>query len=207
MKLITFEGIEKVGKTTNIKSIAKYLLDRGTNIILTREPGGTLFGEKIREILLDKNIGYISPLSELFLILSARYDHVEKVIVPALMKGKVVLCDRFIDSTYAYQSGGRLININKVKILEKLFFNNISPDFTFLLNYPIRKSLLRIKSNVNLDRIEKEKISFFIRIKKIYIKRAILKKNKYFIINCDSNLYSIQNTIRKILKNIKVIGK
>jgi len=123
------------------------------------------------------------------------------------MKKYIILCDRYIDSTYAYQSGGRHIPIKKLKILQKLFFSNISPDYIFLLNYPVGKSFFNIKKEENFDRIEKEKIFFFIKVKKIYIKRAILNKKKYFIINCNNNLYNIQEKIKTVLKNIKLIDK
>ena len=174
MKLITFEGIERVGKTTNIKYLAKLLLKKKYSVKLTREPGGTFIGEKIRKIILQKkNKDSVSALAELFLVLAARYQHIEKIIIPALMKKNIVLCDRFIDSTYAYQSGGRNIPIKKIKVIEKLFFFKISPDFVFLLNYPIKKSISSLKKDTKIDRIEEEKISFFIKVKKIYIKRRL----------------------------------
>lgn len=209
MKLIIFEGIEKVGKTTNIKYIANFLLKNNYKIKLTREPGGTIVSEKIRNILLNnknKNILNMNKITELFLILAARYEHLDKIIIPSIMRKKIVLCDRFMDSTYAYQCGGRMIKMSKVKILEKLFFFQISPDLIILLNYPVKKSMLYLKKNIiNKDRIEKEKISFFIRVKKTYIKRAILKKNKYLIINCNDTLSNIQNVIKKILIKMHLI--
>lgn len=152
MKLITFEGIEKVGKTTNIKYIADFLLKKNYEIKLTREPGGTSIGEKIRSLILKKKKDInINSLTELFLILAARYEHIEKVIIPAIIQQKIVLCDRYIDSTYAYQSGGRSISIKKISAINKIFFNKIFPDFVFLLNYPINKSLFKIKKKAKFQ--------------------------------------------------------
>lgn len=206
MKFISFEGIEKVGKTTNIKFMASLLLKNKYKVRLTREPGGTHIGEKLRKILLERDKhSEMSFITELLLLLSARYQNLEEIIIPSIMKNEIVLCDRYIDSTYAYQSGGRGIEISKIKILQKLFFYEISPDFVFLLNYPIKKSFFKIKNGGKVDRIEKEKMSFFIKVKKVYIKRAILKKNKYFILNCDSNLYNIQEKIKNIMKKIRLM--
>lgn len=206
MIFISFEGIEKVGKTTNIKYVADFLLGKKCKLKVTREPGGTQIGESIRKILLDnKKHNNMNALTELFLLYAARFQHIDQIIIPSLIGRKIIICDRFIDSTYAYQSGGRNISIKKIKVIEKLFFYNIKPDFVFLLNYPTKKSLLYIKKHENCDRIEKEKIDFFIKVKKIYIKRAILNKNKYFIINCNNNIFNVQKVIKKILEDIKLI--
>ena len=168
MIFITFEGIEKVGKTTNITFANNFLTKKGHRVTLTREPGGTILGESVRNIILNaskkEKVNYVS---ELFLLFAARYQHIDKVILPSIMNKKIILCDRFIDSSYAYQAGGRKISLKKIRIVDNLFYYNIKPDYVFLLNYPIKESLKKIRSNNHADRIEKEKIDFFFKVKKI----------------------------------------
>ena len=134
-KLISFEGIEGVGKSTTINSIKKILETKGLSVFCTREPGGTKYGESLRNILLN-NKSVISPEAELLLLFSARRQHIEEVIKPQLAKGKWILCDRFIDASFAYQGYGKKVNIKKIDLLISNFTENILPDLTIFFDLP-----------------------------------------------------------------------
>ncbi|HIP80949.1 MAG TPA: dTMP kinase, partial [Leucothrix mucor] len=131
---ITFEGVEGAGKTTNIEFIAEQIKKTGQDIVLTREPGGTKIGEAVREILLSKDLPEMHHDTELLLMFAARAEHVQRVILPALKEGKWVLCDRFTDASYAYQGGGRGIDIARIAALENWVQDDLRPDMTFLFD-------------------------------------------------------------------------
>lgn len=169
---ITFEGPDGAGKTTQMKMLGTSLEDLGKSVILTREPGGPRISEAIRTILLDPTNGEMVSRTEAFLYAAARAQHVEEIIRPALKKGKVVLCDRFIDSTIAYQGFGRGIDIEFLKQVNLMAINGLTPDLTFILDIDPAVGIHRISQKRQLltgegiDRIEREHIDFHIKVRK-----------------------------------------
>ncbi|QKX03286.1 dTMP kinase [Wolbachia endosymbiont of Litomosoides sigmodontis] len=174
---ITFEGIDGSGKTTQSELLANYLKQiRGeNNVILTREPGGTNFAEKIRGILLKNSI---DPISELLLLISMRYEHVKKVILPALKEGKIVICDRFIDSTIAYQGYGLGIDLELIQDLHKLVKIK-RPNVTFILDIDVQIGLNRAKDK---NKYEKMNTSFYYKVQKGFQEIAIKEPDRCSII-------------------------
>ena len=191
-KLISFEGIDGVGKTTQIELFLEKLNKNNLNHFLFREPGGTIFSEKIREILLDNN-NDISNLSETLLFLAARADLVRKKIEPNLQGGQsYVICDRFLDSTLAYQSYGRGIDLELVKSITTKATNNLFPSTTFLLDADIDLCLSRITTK---DRMEKEGKEFLIKVKNGFLELAKSNKNRYVIVDANNSISEIENYI------------
>jgi len=166
-RFITFEGTEGCGKSTQNKRLMEYLTQRGHDVLCTREPGGTDFGSTIREIILNPETTFHHYHTELLLFIADRLEHVESVIKPALAEGKVVLCDRFVDSTIAYQMGGRKVDPGIVGMLNKLV--DMVPEQTFLLDIDPVEGLRRAKKRADLDRFEQEEIDFHIRIRETYL--------------------------------------
>jgi dTMP kinase len=199
-KFITLEGGEGVGKTTNLSFISSYLQNHGIDVIVTREPGGTRLAEKIRELLLDSNNESISESAELLLMFAARAQHIKHVIEPALSQGKWVLCDRFTDATYAYQGGGRNMNINTIEWLENLVQDTLRPDLTLLLDAPVEVGIERAKDRGQLDRFESEKIDFFERVRQAYLRQAELYPERIKLIKADQPLSDVQNKLIDMLK-------
>jgi len=180
---VTFEGIDGSGKSTQIRLLEQYLTSSHIEYISVREPGGTEFSELIRSILLDSTHS-INPISELMLFEAARADLVEKVIKPALEKGKIVITDRFYDSTTAYQGYGRQLKIDYVNICNELAIGKCKPDITFLLNLPLDIAKERI-NHLQPDRIEQSSLDFFQRVYEGFLE--IAKKNPERIAIIDSN--------------------
>jgi len=193
---ITLEGGEGVGKTTNLGFIAKLIRENGNEVLLTREPGGTFFAENIRALLLENRGQDISPYSELLLILAARHDHIMHVIEPALSKGTWVLCDRFLDATYAYQGGGRGIDIETINSLEKVLNVDVMPDCTIYLDAPAELSSKRIADR-DLDRIEREGQLFFTRVREVYLERATMNP-RIRLVDASRELDLVQEEISKV---------
>ena len=178
---ITLEGSEGAGKSTLIKHLKKYFLDNNIEFIFTKEPGATEEGKELRKLLLDKNIE-LDPISETFLLLADRLEHVRKIINPALEENKNVLSDRYLDSTYAYQGAGRKINKDELdKFIKPLNFPE--PDLTIYLDLPVEEGLMRAKGRDKLDRFEEEEIEFFERIRNSYLKLAQEDKHRIFTID------------------------
>ncbi|MBF6647677.1 dTMP kinase [Methylobacter sp. BlB1] len=199
-KFITLEGGEGVGKTTNLSFISSYLQNHGIDVIVTREPGGTRLAEKIRELLLDSNNESISESAELLLMFAARAQHIKHVIEPALSQGKWVLCDRFTDATYAYQGGGRNMNISTIEWLENLVQDTLRPDLTLLLDAPVEVGIERAKDRGQLDRFESEKIDFFERVRQAYLRQAELYPERIKLIKADQPLSDVQNKLIDMLR-------
>lgn len=191
---ISFEGVEGCGKTTQGKSLFKYLTGKGYKCILTEEPGGTKLSQNIRGILLDKKNKNLSPTAEFFLYLADRAQHTEELIIPSLKEGKVVISDRFSDSTVAYQGGGRKIPLTTIKAMNHFATNGIIPDITFLLDVTAKDGLSRIK---NKDRIELEGIKFHENVRNEYLKLAKSEPGRIKIINGKLKIDEIELIIRK----------
>ncbi len=201
-KLITVEGIEGVGKSSNVNFIAKYIHDAGNQVIVTREPGGTPIAESIRGIILSDFDEHMLGETELLLLYAGRLQHVENVIKPAMKKGQWVVCDRFTDATYAYQGAGRGIPISKIDELNHWTLGNFQPDWTILLDAPVDLAFERILKHRDLDRIEREKKSFFERIRLQYLEMAKRHPERYIIIDASKALIEVQTEIEKIMANL-----
>ncbi|MDQ9019728.1 dTMP kinase [Acinetobacter sichuanensis] len=158
---ISFEGTEGVGKTTLIRKLFEHFQAQGKDVVLTREPGGTPLAEQIRGLLLSVNHDeQMSHDTELLLMYAARAQHLDRVILPALAEGKIVLCDRFTDSSFAYQCAGRGLSRDKLQLLNENFVSRM-PDLTFWLDAPIELGMTRARERGALDRFEQEKVAFF----------------------------------------------
>ena len=165
---ISFEGTEGVGKTTLIRKIYEYLVQQGQEVVLTREPGGTPMAEQIRSLLLSVNHDEnMSNDTELLLMYAARAQHLQQVIVPALLAGKTVLCDRFTDASFAYQCAGRGLSRKKLNLLNQNFVSHM-PNVTFWLDAPIELGMSRARERGALDRFEQEKVAFFEKVRAGY---------------------------------------
>ncbi len=197
---ITFEGIEGAGKSTQAKMLYQYLKERKIESILTREPGGTDLGRKIREILLTPTQEIFPPNAELMLYEADRNIHVHNVIKPNLKEGITVICDRFIDSTLAYQGYARGLDIKLIKELNNIATEGLMPDITFLIDIPVEEGLKRIKKEREIDRIEQENINFHKRLREGFLKIAEENKERIIIIDGMKSPEKIFNTILEKLK-------
>ena len=201
-QFITVEGIEGVGKTTNIEFIHQRLLAAGKDVVVTREPGGTPLGEAIRGLLLDPQYTGIDSTCELQLMFAARAEHLARVIRPALEKGQWVLCDRFTDATYAYQGGGRGIDTGIIARLEALVQGNFRPDITLLLDVPVEVGLARASKRGDLDRFEQEKVEFFERVRQAYLDMARQHTGRYRVIDAGQTLEQVQQQLGLVLRSV-----
>ena len=198
---ITIEGIECVGKTTNAKFIVQYLSKYGIKTHQTREPGGTVLGEKIRNMLLFEEKKNITPLIELLLLFAAREANTEQVIKPALKEGIWVICDRFTDASIAYQGFGRELGYQCVENFKEIILKNFEPDITFLLDAPVEIIRSRKKLNQN-DRFESETTDFFEKVRNGYLETARRYHDRIKVIDASKPLDDVQFEIKKYLKEI-----
>ncbi|MDD1617833.1 MAG: dTMP kinase [Methylococcaceae bacterium NSP1-2] len=199
-KFITLEGGEGVGKTTNLTFIKDYLQQHAIAVTVTREPGGTALAEKIRQLVLDTDSESIAETTELLLMFAARAQHIQHVIEPALAQGNWVLCDRFTDATYAYQGGGRKLSIATIALLEQLVQGDLRPDLTLLLDAPIDIGMERAQKRGAFDRFEAEKISFFTRVRDMYLTRAAEQPARIKVIQANQPLVDVQKDIMEVMK-------
>ena len=196
---ITLEGVEGAGKSTNIPFISSLLERAGQAVVLTREPGGTKLGERIRGLLLDPDPELaIDPESELLLMFAARAQHFHEVILPALKSGKTVLCDRFTDASFAYQGAGRGIPIGKIAQLQTWLQGDLRPDLTLIFDIDVEAGLKRANSRGNPDRFEQEKIDFFQRVRDYYLQRAP-QRERYRIIDASGDIASVESQLEKVI--------
>jgi dTMP kinase len=203
-KLITFEGIEGSGKSTQIKRVAQYLSEKKVPLIVTQEPSGTGIGRKIGHILFNREHMDICSETELLLFGAARAQHVREVIMPALAQDKVVLCDRFSDATFAYQGGGRGLDTEIVKMINDFSSMLVRPDITLLFDLPVEIGLRRATERNNqlsepaaTDRFERETLDFHTRIRESYL--DILKKDpgRFRLIDANRDVDVIQADVRR----------
>lgn len=199
-KLITLEGGEGVGKTTNLNFIKNYLAEHRIPVLLTREPGGTQLAEKIRGLLLSHDEEAITEQAELLLMFAARSQHISNVILPALSEGTWVVSDRFTDATYAYQGGGRNMSISAIRWLECFVQTGLEPELTLLLDAPVETGLRRARQRAELDRFESESLSFLERVRRSYLLQAELNPERIKVINANRPLFDVQNTIIDVLQ-------
>ena len=199
-KFLTFEGIEGAGKSTQIDLLAQYLKDLGFNVFLTREPGGTTLGEALREILLDDRQKNIVPMAELLMVAAARAQHIEEKIKPALESGKWVLCDRFNDSSIAYQGAGRGLGAPRVQKLMELAFGSFVPDLTIVLDLEWEEGLRRATKNSKADRFEREGGEFFGPVRDTFLNLS-KKDPRYQVFDASCSVEAIQNELRLLIKS------
>jgi len=195
---ITLEGTEGVGKTSNMEFIKSMLKEKGIEFVETREPGGTPLGEELRAMLLGEDFKGMSDDTELMLMFAARAEHVAQVIKPALDKGQWVLCDRFTDATYAYQGGGRQLDLKRIEGLENWVLGELRPDLTILLDAPISVGRERAGKRSAPDRFEQERDGFFNRVRDTYLSRAKAEPERMKVVDASGDLQSVEKQIEKI---------
>jgi len=200
-KFITIEGIEGAGKTTAMSFIQMWLKEKKLPFVMTREPGGTEIAEEIRCILLRHHHESLTDMTELLLFFAGRAQHLDTTILPALKNGKWVVCDRFVDASFAYQGGGRGIPLLFLECLEKHVLKGRQPDLTILLDLPVEVGLSRIQIRGKHDRIEQEKKNFFKIVRKMYLKRAEQFAQRFQILNADCSVDEMKDRLYTILNN------
>ena len=192
-KFITLEGVDGAGKTSHIEFIKEYLTNLKFDFIMTREPGGTELGERLREILLHDEM---TPKTETILMFAARNEHIEKVIRPGLTSGAIVISDRFTDASYAYQSGGKGVEDEEIDVLKDLVQKNLQPDLTFLFDLPVEVSIKRLKKTRKLDKFEKEEKDFHENVRKKYLMLAKNNPKRFSVLNSEKSIDEIQSQIK-----------
>ncbi len=198
-KFLTIEGTEGVGKSTNLAFVRDWLVARGLEVVVTREPGGTPLAEEVRGLLLSKRDESVDETAELLLVFAARAQHLAQVIKPALARGAWVLSDRFTDATYAYQGGGRGLSKSVIEQLEQLVQGNLRPDLTLILDIDVELGLNRARQRGELDRFESETIGFFERVRAAYRQRAQVAPERYALVDAGKTLPEVQAEIDRLL--------
>jgi len=198
-KFITFEGVDGAGKSTHLDWFTDALRQRGIDLVLTREPGGTPLGEKLREILLHEPM---HAETEAMLMFAARREHLEQVIRPALEQGTWVVSDRFSDASFAYQGGGRGVSIAKLEQLERWVQDDLQPDLTLLFDIPIEVARQRLASNASLDRFELEQGEFFERVRQAYLARATKMPQRFIVIEAEKSISEVKQKLSEVIATL-----
>ena len=200
-RFITLEGIDGAGKSTHLRWIARFLGRRGRKVKLTREPGGTAVGEKLRRLVLGSRRP-LDPETETLLMFAARREHLDKVIVPALLAGRWVLCDRFTDATYAYQSAGSGVRWGQVAALERWVQKGLQPDLTILFDVSPAIGRRRAGRRTHPDRFEREKAAYYQRVRRAYLRRAREYPRRIRVVDASASLADVHKQLEKILLRI-----
>ncbi|RZT10525.1 dTMP kinase [Duganella sp. CF402] len=195
-KFITFEGIDGAGKSTHIAFVSDYIRQRGVELVSSREPGGTPLGEKLRELVLHEKMHLET---EALLVFASRREHVAQVIKPALARGAWVISDRFTDSSFAYQGGGRGLELAKLDVLEQWVHPDLQPDLTLLFDVPLDVARARLDASRELDKFEQEKADFFAATRNEYLRRAAQFPQRFRVIDSTQSIAAIQLQIASIL--------
>ena len=201
---ITLEGIEGVGKSSNLAFLVSHLQRSGLQVVQTREPGGTEIAERIRALLLDSANAGMQPLTEALLMFASRHEHVSSVIQPALARGNCVVSDRFVDASFAYQGGGRELGSETIDVLARLVLGDLQPDLVLLLDLEPVAALARLASRNGRDRIEQEKIEFFEAARQAYLARAQAEPDRFAIIDASVPVAAVQAQIEQALSQFLV---
>ena len=200
-RFITVEGGEGAGKSTQIETIRAWLTERGHDVVLTREPGGTAVGERLRDVLLGSEPGEVADQAELLLMFAARAQLLEAVIRPALARGRTVLCDRFTDATFAYQGGGRELPMRDIERLQSIVHPDLQPDLTLLLDVDVAVGFERIgRSGRAADRIESASRAFFDRVRQTYLARAAAEPHRFAVVDAGQDEATVRRNVRAILE-------
>jgi len=195
-KFITLEGIDGAGKSTQLAWIIELLQRAGLTVVVTREPGGTPLGEQLRALLLDNSIT-MHPETEALLMFAARREHLDKVILPALSQGQWVISDRFTDASFAYQGGGRGLDIHKLAILEQWTQGMLQPDLTLYFDVPVELGQQRVSQIKTSDRFEKEQTDFFQRVRAAYLDRARQFPDRIKLIDSSRSLTEVKAAVEQ----------
>ena len=209
-RFITFEGVEGVGKSTQLKRLADWLSGRGIEVVVTREPGGTRRAERLRDLLLERSLEPMPQACELLLMFAARATHLENLVRPAIQRGAWVLCDRFTDATYAYQGGGRGIPRAQIDALVDIVHPGLWPDTTILLDAPVETGLARAgarNGDQPLDRFEAELHEFFERVRDCYLERARLEPQRFRVVDATTPPERVETMIRRGLEGMAAVSK
>jgi dTMP kinase len=198
-KFITLEGMDGAGKSTHIASIIATLQARGHEVVSTREPGGTVLGERLRELLLHENM---HAETETLLMFAARREHIASVIAPALSRGAYVLSDRFTDATYAYQCGAKGVEVGKIQLLEKWVQGDLQPDATLLFDVPVEVSIQRLANARELDKFERENVDFFTCIRNAYLQRAKENPARFRVIDANRPLEEVKQSVEEVISTL-----
>lgn len=198
-RFITVEGMEGAGKSTQLELIGQLLEAGGMRVVRTREPGGTGLGEQVRELLLSQRAEGMDETAELLLMFAARAEHVNRLIRPALARGDWVLCDRFTDATYAYQGGGRGLDVLRIGLLETLVQGDLRPDLTLLLDVPVDTGLERAGRRSAPDRFEQETRAFFQRVRAAYLDIARRQPGRVSVIDAARPLEAVAGQISQAI--------
>ena len=203
-RLITFEGVDGSGKTTQLSLLREHLIQRGILVVTTREPGGTTLGEKLRDILLRGEFE-CSPETEMLMLFAARSHNIDTVIRPAMDAGQWVLCDRFTDATFAYQGGGRQMGLKDIEILQTLVQGDFRPNKTFLLDLPVEEGILRLTRRGEVrDRIEQQDFAFKQRVREAYLERHRQCRSRIAIVDASAPIDEVHKAI--IIKVMDMLG-
>ena len=194
-RFITIEGIEGTGKSTNLEFVTRLIEQHGFEVVRTREPGGTLMAEKIRQLLLDHGQEPVPPIAELLLFFASRSLHVENTIIPALDAGKWVLCDRFTDASRAYQGIGRELGADRVEHLADWVLGGLEPDLTLLLDAPADIGMQRAAARGDGDRMDNETLAFYQRVREAYLGLASAHPERFAVIDASCSLDEVQAEI------------
>ena len=195
-RFITLEGIDGAGKSTHLSWIAEQLRVRCPEVVVTREPGGTPLGEKLREVLLKQTM---HPETETLIMFAARREHLDKVILPALTRGAWVIADRFSDATFAYQGGGRGVSPDKLEVLERWIQQGLQPDLTLLFDVPVAIAKKRLSGNARFDRFEREQEVFFENVRSVYLERAARYPRRFRVIDATQSLEQVKKQLQQII--------
>ncbi|OOG21023.1 dTMP kinase [Thioalkalivibrio denitrificans] len=195
-RFITLEGGEGAGKSTQVDGLRRFLEQQGITVITTREPGGTPVAEAIRGLLLSTDHPAMHPDTELLLMFAARAEHLRTLILPALEAGTWVICDRFTDATYAYQGGGRGLDMGRIAVLENWVQGAVRPDLTLLLDMEVRAGLARARGRGEADRFEQETVAFFERVRGAYLERARLDLGRYRVIDAAQPVEAVAGALQ-----------
>lgn len=199
---LTFEGVEGAGKTSNLQHAKTLIEATGKQVLVTREPGGTEVGERIREVLLNPELPAMHSDTELLLMFASRAEHYQHKILPALEAGQWVLCDRFTDASFAYQGGGRQISHSRIAALESWVLGDFKVDQTYLFDLPVEIGLARAKARGAADRIEQEQVAFFERIRQCYLDRAQDEPNRFTVVDASQALENVQSQLEQAVTGL-----
>ena len=198
-KFISFEGIDGAGKSTHIAYVSNYLVERGVRLVSSREPGGTPLGEKLRDLVLHEKMHLET---EALLMFASRREHIAQVIAPALASGAWVISDRFTDASFAYQGGGRGLDLAKLEALEQWVHPALQPDLTLLFDVPLDVARARLDASRELDKFEREQADFFHATRNEYLRRAAQFPQRFRIIDSSASIAQIQVQLAAILDSV-----